>query len=641
MHRTFSAIARASIILLAALVMIQVALAQPIINEVMPNPNDTAICSPADCTEWVEIYTNGTDVTGWVLNTTGQEIAVNISPTDYLVVTKNKTAFLLFWPINESIVIDAGSDIGLTNTGDTVTLWNGSTLVDNVSYTGFDSPSRINKTWARLENGTFTVCDFPTPGSANNCTVGVNASNASSQNVAIAINLSSPLVLDVNYSGIFNISIAGKSNCSATDNVSFAYNITTNGSIVKEENVTVEVGCNASAGSWAPNATGDYSVCGIVINTTSNNTNMTDDSACANITVAVETAQACDLSVSIAAPYILDFNVSQTLEYNITINDSSCNGTSHSVNVTYRIDDLFGNNVRSPYTTNTSMACSKTLDKTWSSWPELSGSEAYIIKANISAPGCNDANATNNYIEKLFVVKSNTSAQCQTVTVISSTSSGGGGSCSSTTTQTTGEDSNFYFVRVPNEVSTQQTFEVTVRVMNNETNSRNFTVYSYVFDGTKLLSEGTWDANAQTLTVGAWRTADVTLDNKLKANVTPGNYKLRVRIKDVKDLTRNIAVTNATISACPACNCAAAGETANESSNATFNSTRRTINREDPLESIKQFMAGTISSTATEMREIGMFIVEKVPKPDLASGPRLVSSLWKGFISGIEKMIRA
>ena len=149
MHRTFFDIARV-LLLLVALVMIPVALAQPVINEVMPNPNDTAICSSADCTEWVEIYTNGTNVTGWVLNTTGQEIAVNISPPDYLVVTKNKTAFLLFWSINESIVIDAGSDIGLTNTGDTVTLWNGSMLIDNVSYTGFDSSSKINKTWARI-----------------------------------------------------------------------------------------------------------------------------------------------------------------------------------------------------------------------------------------------------------------------------------------------------------------------------------------------------------------------------------------------------------------------------------------------------------------------------------------------------------
>ncbi|MCX8194036.1 MAG: hypothetical protein N3G19_01600 [Candidatus Pacearchaeota archaeon] len=57
--------------------------------------------------------------------------------------------------------------MGLNNAGEPVSLLNGSLLIDTTTYPSFSS--QAGKSWARLENGTFIVCNTPTPTLQNNC----------------------------------------------------------------------------------------------------------------------------------------------------------------------------------------------------------------------------------------------------------------------------------------------------------------------------------------------------------------------------------------------------------------------------------------------------------------------------------------
>ncbi len=73
--------------------------------------------------------------------------------------------------------------------------------------------------------------------------------------------------------------------------------------------------------------------------------------------------------------------------------------------------------------------------------------------------------------------------------------------------------------------------------------------YSYVYDGKMLLSEGfdgntwkaRWDANKRDIKIGPI-SVYAEFENKIKSDTPAGPYKLRVRIKDEVDLTKDIEV---------------------------------------------------------------------------------------------------
>jgi len=734
-----------------------IALAQPVINEVMPHTNQSW------GEDWVELYnpTNDTLVlVGWNINDTSSNdtISLNISAGEFGLIVDNDTQLgnatgcAAFNVSSVSCIELAAIGGGLAAPGDTVFLYNDtSTLIDNFSWA---YNIQINGTsWGRSpDGGNWTTCT-PTPGSANNCTVGGNQTNDT--NVVLEIVIDPTVVINASYD-LFNITIDGS--CSFSYNVTIGYNITADSFVIEENSTTVSVNCSKTAVSWRPNATGEYKVCGWINATTANNNNTDDDSDCKNITVV--DAPPCDLAVSISAPTVHDLGINRTLKYNITVNDSAINCTTHPINVTYWIDDLFGENVDSPYTTQNKTMCSGLkLTPQFTSWPDVVGSEAFLIKANITMPGCNDTAVTNNYAERLLVVKENrsssswinitdvspssvkwgesfdvelevyrgntseddvdiyvngtsgtaskvsdettihtserytiyelmvpvqlkpncdgdwpdgtyklvasglgqtatknvsisgiSSSTCENVTSSSGSSGGGGSECPQVLNESVGEDSNFYFVRAPSEVGIGQTFETVVRVKNNATTRRNLTIYAYAFDGNKLLSDGKangtwqgdWEANAQTISLGAGESTNIGFMNKIKTNVTAGTYKLRVRIKDVKDLTRSLKITeNATLEGCGICSCSAEPSESEGAENVTLNRTRRTINYEDPIEVIKNSVSEAITGFATSTADIARLVTERFPKPDFTLVPRIVAGTWEGFISAIEQIIRS
>lgn len=156
-----------------------------VINEILPNPEEYSDA------EWVELFSNETlDLSNFSLNTTGAGQVYtfdNVTIYDFLIITKNKSAFLLLWPnVNESKIIE-WSKMGLSNSGELVYLLNSnnqsniSNIIDNTTFPSFSSEQKRGESWARCENGTFVVCSSPTPGQENNCSCSQQSSQEESK----------------------------------------------------------------------------------------------------------------------------------------------------------------------------------------------------------------------------------------------------------------------------------------------------------------------------------------------------------------------------------------------------------------------------------------------------------------------------
>ncbi len=134
--------------------------------------------------------------------------------------------------------------------------------------------------------------------------------------------------------------------------------------------------------------------------------------------------------------------------------------------------------------------------------------------------------------------------QTEIVYKTSDSSSSGGGSISTSTQK----ESDYEIVSYQPVVYVGKEFETVVSLKSEV--RKNLVVYSYVFDERKLLSEGfdgtkwrkTWNANEKNLIINAGSTATLILKNKIKDDAYAGNYKLRVRILNEKDLTKDITV---------------------------------------------------------------------------------------------------
>jgi hypothetical protein len=95
-----------------------------------------------------------------------------------------------------------------------------------------------------------------------------------------------------------------------------------------------------------------------------------------------------------------------------------------------------------------------------------------------------------------------------------------------------------------------------VSIYNPAGQTGNFTVYSYVFNGTTCVSLGfdgrswknTWTANQKTVRVPAGSSVNMSLENVVDNDTSPGLYSLRVRLKyggKQEDVTGEIRIARA------------------------------------------------------------------------------------------------
>jgi hypothetical protein len=272
-----------------------------------------------------------------------------------------------------------------------------------------------------------------------------------------------------------------------------------------------------------------------------------------------QTNNLCDLSLAIESGLI--FNSGEKHDYYLWAEDSGCGQEEKQIKIEYWIEDLFGSTIKSKYTTKRNMTCSKNISRQWTP-KDLDGSEAYYIRANITDPGCNDTDHSNNYDEKLIVVKGSKppsdpedfECSCETP----ETSACSCGPCpprNPDEEETEEEDQkDFEILSYPEEIEKDKEIETEVRIKNPSTSTqKNYTIYSYVYEGNQPISFGfdgenwlnTWDANKQNFSISGNSSLTFTLKNRIANDTEPGEYNLRVRMwLDGKkhDLTKKILI---------------------------------------------------------------------------------------------------
>ncbi len=140
---------------------------------------------------------------------------------------------------------------------------------------------------------------------------------------------------------------------------------------------------------------GNYTLCGIVINSTINETYFSDNSACTDFTVVDTSTIPCNITINITTNQTIFTERNKIYFYN------NLNNETFPFKIEYWIEDFFDNIYKNKYnTTNTNQ-------KSWTT--NIAEQDRVLFIKAIVYPICNDSNLTDNSAEKMFIVKSSSS----------------------------------------------------------------------------------------------------------------------------------------------------------------------------------------------------------------------------------------
>ncbi len=93
------------------------------------------------------------------------------------------------------------------------------------------------------------------------------------------------------------------------------------------------------------------------------------------------------------------------------------------------------------------------------------------------------------------------------------------------------EDVEIKIISALEQVCRGESFEIQVEIKNNFNVSKDFEVYSYVYEGHVLATEGGWSGNIQELSLPAGESEEIELENAVKADANISIYTLKARAK--------------------------------------------------------------------------------------------------------------
>jgi hypothetical protein len=364
------------------------------INEIMYNPE-----GEDNNKEFIEIFSNQ---------------AINLS--GYLISDGDSNNTLGFFYLNDcsnySLIVEDDSIISTNNASvykigaaignglsaeDVVSIYSpDGNLMDSVKINSSiangngHSISYYNGSWAesRQINGT--------PGYENSISQEITVPEEA-ENIVLEAYISEILYTRINYTQLFRIKIENKANCSEKDNVTVFYNITHPG-ILTYGKFAKEIGCStySSTGEFTPKNPGNYTLCGTVNGSTVNESYFADNIICANFTVIDTSILPCNISINVTTNETGVYEEGQPIKFRTELN----NETSPFI-IQYWIEDIFGNFCKDPYnTTNTNQ-------KSWKT--SIAEQDRVLFVKSIVYPGCNDSDLSDNFAEKMFIVKSGSS----------------------------------------------------------------------------------------------------------------------------------------------------------------------------------------------------------------------------------------
>jgi hypothetical protein len=370
-----------------------------IINEIMYDPSGSD-----DGHEWIEIYNNGAssaDLSGWKFfedNVNHALTLINgsfvLEPDRYALIVDDPNKFISDYPGFIGTILDS-SWSSLSNSGEYIAIKDSSlNIIDSINYST-NLAKNNGKSLERFDYGWNESNKVGgSPGKKNNATI---PEQSQTKGLKLTIYLEEPVYINTEYTSLFKIEnldhISG-----ATDhiNLTISYNITKNNILIKQETLFItdlNSYKTSSTGSFTPASQGNYTVSGWIINSTSNDQNKEDDKDSKTIAVIDTSNEPCNISLNITSDKFI-YDEEESIRF---IN--SLNTEIYPFVIEYWIEDFFGNIYKNKYnTTNTN-------EKSWKT--EIQEQDRILFIKSKVYPLCNDSNLTDNYAEKMFIVKSN------------------------------------------------------------------------------------------------------------------------------------------------------------------------------------------------------------------------------------------
>ncbi|MBR9683611.1 hypothetical protein GOV03_03655 [Candidatus Woesearchaeota archaeon] len=213
------------------------------------------------------------------------------------------------------------------------------------------------------------------------------------ENVVLSTYLDEEIYIGQEYTKLFKIKIENQVDCSSKkDLITVHYSITKD-EVVKEDFFEREIGCSgyANTGEFTPLEVGEYTLCGEIVESTVEETNLEDNSACMDFVVLDTSEVACDVSLNITANGDFFYEKGESIKFKTELNNKE-----FPFEIEYWIEDLFGNIYKKKYVT------ANTNQKSWKT--KISEEDRILfIKARVT-PSCNDENLDDNYAELMFAV---------------------------------------------------------------------------------------------------------------------------------------------------------------------------------------------------------------------------------------------
>jgi len=265
-----------------------------------------------------------------------------------------------------------------------------------------------------------------------------NQTNQQNKDIKLEVYLSNPSQ-NLQYSNLFKITnldhISGQ-----TDqiNITVQYNLTKNNSLQKQDyfNITINSYTSSNTGTIIFTTSGNYTLCGLIINSSNPDNNTQNNFVCKNFTIQPILNQACNISINISTEKTIYSNNEQIKFFN------NLNNNTLPFTIEYWIEDLFGNIVKSK--TNTT----NTNQKSYT--PSIQESEkTLIIKNKLLNIQCN--NSAIQQSEKLITIKNNI---------------------------TYSQNSYFEITSAPQSTSFGETISITINAYKGDTSKR--TVYLWI-----------------------------------------------------------------------------------------------------------------------------------------------------------------
>src|SRR3989344_9006498 len=121
------------------------------------------------------------------------------------------------------------------------------------------------------------------------------------QNILLSTNLENNHYLDINFDHLF--AVDKQIDCSEKDKVTVLYNISKNNILIKEELFTRDLNSctkvSASTGDFTPIETGNYTLCGVILNSTVAENNSFYNLFCTTFEVLVTFTIFCDVNMQL------------------------------------------------------------------------------------------------------------------------------------------------------------------------------------------------------------------------------------------------------------------------------------------------------------------------------------------------------